>query len=573
MSQSASSSRTAKPAPTPAEPGSGPISDMEAPPAAAPPVRDDQPTIISNRPPAAPSQSANELARRIAQGQVVPGDRLGHFELLDYVGGGGMGRVLRARDSRLGRIVAMKVLLPEQAADQETLLRFHNEAQSTARLDHPNIVRVFHMGEDQGLHYIAFEFVEGMNVRKLVERKGRLPLAEALSYTLQVAQALEHAAGRQVVHRDIKPSNVLITPEGQVKLIDLGLARLQQDTPDGADLTASGVTLGTFDYISPEQARDPRSADVRSDIYSLGCTFFYMLTGRPPFPEGTVLQKLLQHQGDRPPDVRHFRPELPPRVSRILQKMLAKEPKDRYADASALVDDLALLAAEIGLRPTRREGKVLLAPPTSTFSFLQRNLPWMVPVAVLLAAVLLLDAYWSWQARSIPSWLRASWKRPPAPCRPQHAPVSKRPPGNLRRPSNPRPAARPGNRAFLPSRSPSQCLPLDPRRPALRRSGRPQRLLGPKLPPPAAHRSGRRPRESSATACIQHSFPGDCGRAGSGPAGASKSPLHGRLGLRPRLRVPSRPQPPGALRRDVPECWWLNLPRSKRLLPRLRTEM
>jgi len=305
MSQSASSSRTAKPAPTPAEPGSGPVSDMEAPPAAAPPVRDDQPTIISNRPPAAPSQSANELARRIAQGQVVPGDRLGHFELLDYVGGGGMGRVLRARDSRLGRIVAMKVLLPEQAADQETLLRFHNEAQSTARLDHPNIVRVFHMGEDQGLHYIAFEFVEGMNVRKLVERKGRLPLAEALSYTLQVAQALEHAAGRQVVHRDIKPSNVLITPEGQ---------------------------------------RDPRSADVRSDIYSLGCTFFYMLTGRPPFPEGTVLQKLLQHQGDRPPDVRHFRPELPPRVSRILQKMLAKEPKDRYADASALVDDLALPA-------------------------------------------------------------------------------------------------------------------------------------------------------------------------------------------------------------------------------------
>ncbi len=332
----------------------------------------------------------------------MPGDRLGHFELLEYVGGGGMGRVLRARDSRLGRVVAMKVLLPEQAADEETLLRFHNEAQTTARLDHPNIVRVFHMGEDQGLHFIAFELIEGLNVRRLVEQKGRLPLAEAVGYTLQVAQALEHAAGRQVVHRDIKPSNVLITPEGQVKLIDLGLARLQQDSPAGADLTASGVTLGTFDYISPEQARDPRSADVRSDLYSLGCTFFYMLTGRPPFPEGTVLQKLLQHQGDRPPDVRHFRPELPQQVSRILQKMLAKEPRDRYAEPGALVDDLAALAAEVGLRPTRREGKIWLAPPSSAFSFLQRNLPWMVPVAVLLAAVLLLDVFWSSQARSVP---------------------------------------------------------------------------------------------------------------------------------------------------------------------------
>ena len=255
----------------------------------------------------------SDSAVRILHGRILPGDRLGHFELVQYVGGGGMGRVFRAIDTRLARTVALKILSPEQAADRETVLRFQNEAQSAARLDHDNIARVYYVGEDRGLHYIVFEFVEGVNVRDLVETKGPLPLAEAVSYTLQVADALAHAAGRNVVHRDIKPSNLLITPDGQVKLIDMGLARLRETDAAGADLTASGVTLGTFDYISPEQARDPRNADVRSDIYSLGCTFFFMLTGRPPFLGGTMLQKLLQHQGDQPPDVRQFRPELPRR--------------------------------------------------------------------------------------------------------------------------------------------------------------------------------------------------------------------------------------------------------------------
>ena len=196
-----------------------------------------------------------------------------------------------------------------------------------------------------------FEFVEGVNVRLLVEQKGPLPLAEAVSYTIQVAEALAHADARGVVHRDIKPSNVLITPEGRVKLIDMGLARLRNADPAGADLTPSGVTLGTFDYISPEQARDPRNADIRSDIYSLGCTLFFMLAGQPPFPEGTVLQKLLQHQGDEPPDVRQFRPDLPEELSRVLRKMMAKDPRHRYASSAELAVDLLALAEQIGLRP------------------------------------------------------------------------------------------------------------------------------------------------------------------------------------------------------------------------------
>ena len=196
----------------------------------------------------------------------------------------------------------------------------------------------------------------------MVERKGPLPLAEAVSYTLQVAEALAHADARAVVHRDIKPSNVLITPEGRVKLIDMGLARLRQADPAAADLTASGVTLGTFDYISPEQARDPRNADIRSDIYSLGCTFFFMLTGQPPFPEGTVLQKLFQHQGDQPPDIRQFRPELPEESSRMLRKMMAKDPRHRYASRADLVADLLLLAEQIGLRPMSPTSRIWLVP-------------------------------------------------------------------------------------------------------------------------------------------------------------------------------------------------------------------
>ena len=189
-----------------------------------------------------------------------------------------------------------------------------------------------------------------------------MPLAEAISYTLQIAEALAHADARSVVHRDIKPSNVLITPEGRVKLIDMGLARLRQADPAVADLTASGVTLGTFDYISPEQARDPRNADIRSDIYSLGCTFFFMLAGQPPFPEGTVLQKLLQHQGDEPPDILQFRPELPEESSRVLRKMMAKDPARRYASPADLVADLLELAEEIGLRPMSPTSRIWLVP-------------------------------------------------------------------------------------------------------------------------------------------------------------------------------------------------------------------
>ena len=360
----------------------------------APPLNeDDQPTVITQRA-ALPLDSRSDSVARILHGRILPGERLGHFELLKYVGGGGMGKVFRALDTRLARSVALKILSPEHAADRDTVLRFQNEAQSAARLDHDNIARVYYVGEDRGLHYIVFEFIEGVNVRDLVESQGPLPLAEAVSYTLQVADALAHAAARCIVHRDIKPSNLLITPAGQAKLIDMGLARVRELDAATADLTASGVTLGTFDYISPEQARDPRNTDVRSDIYSLGCTFFFMLTGRPPFLGGTMLQKLLQHQADQPPDLRQFRPELPEDVNRVLRKMLAKDPRRRYSSPMELVNDLLWVSRAAGLRPTAPGGRTWSVPMAPAVPSYYRHLPWIVSLLALVAIVVALHCLW-----------------------------------------------------------------------------------------------------------------------------------------------------------------------------------
>ena len=174
--------------------------------------------------------------------------------------------------------------------------------------------------------------------------------------------------------------NILAGIIGSAKLVDMGLARLHHVESTQADLTASGVTLGTFDYISPEQARDPRSADVRSDLYSLGCTFYFTLTGQPPFPEGTVLQKLLSHSSEAPPDPRQYRPDLPEEVTRILSKMLSKHPEDRYQEASELIGELLLMSEKLGLPVAERGAAVWITPGQVQISPWEKHLPWAVPV-------------------------------------------------------------------------------------------------------------------------------------------------------------------------------------------------
>jgi serine/threonine protein kinase len=290
------------------------------------------------------------------------GRHLAHFELIEPIGVGGMAAVIRARDQQLDRSVALKILPPDMAGDPENVRRFHQEARAAARLDHENIARVFFCGEDQKLHFIAFEFVEGENLRVLLERRGRLPVPEAIHYMLQVATGLAHASARGVVHRDIKPSNIIISPNGRAKLVDMGLARSLEPHRDNG-LTQSGVTLGTFDYISPEQALEPRDADVRSDIYSLGCTFYHMLTGQPPVPEGTAAKKLHHHQHVPPIDPRQYNPAIPDDVAAILAHMMAKDPKDRYQRAEHLVQHLIQVAQKLGAVTEAPDGVLFVDAP------------------------------------------------------------------------------------------------------------------------------------------------------------------------------------------------------------------
>ena len=321
------------------------------------------------------------------------GTPLGHYVIRKYIGGGGMGRVYLATDEALDRDVAIKVLTQQRASDQGTVARFMNEAKSAARLNHEHIAQVYFAGEESGIPYIAFEYVEGINLRIMVEEHDVFPLPQALNYLLQIAHALAHAATHGVVHRDVKPSNILITREGRAKLIDMGLARLLDTAEARNDLTASGVTLGTFDYISPEQARDPRNADIRSDIYSLGCTFFFMLAGRPPFPEGTVLQKLLQHQGDAPPDIRSFQPTIPAEIAFLIQRMMAKDPKQRFQTPTVLIEALTDAARHLGLRPTGQGNLVWTRTRSRRTSFLLRHLPWIAAVSLLFFGFFLITLF------------------------------------------------------------------------------------------------------------------------------------------------------------------------------------
>jgi serine/threonine-protein kinase len=321
------------------------------------------------------------------------GEMLGHFLLQEFIGGGGMGVVFKALDTTLDRIVAVKVVASHRVDSEDLQRRFLVEAQSTARLDHPNIARVHYIGRDRGLPYIVFEYIDGMNLRDLAAERGPLPVGDAISYVYQIAHALAHAWQREVVHRDIKPSNILVTADGQAKLVDMGLARLRQMDAQDDELTATGITLGTFDYISPEQARDPRLADARSDIYSLGCTLFFMLAGQAPFAQGTALQKLLQHQSERPADLRTFRSDIPDSVARLSRRMLAKSPGDRQQTPVELVAELAEILEELGVPLPYATGPLPWSVPPRSTPRWRRHVLWAAPVTAMLFMGLAIDRF------------------------------------------------------------------------------------------------------------------------------------------------------------------------------------
>jgi eukaryotic-like serine/threonine-protein kinase len=284
-------------------------------------------------------------AGALSQGK-ARGLLIGNYFILDKLGAGGMGVVFKARHRRLGRIVALKILPPTLARDKDLLSRFRREVDVAARLSHPNIVSVLDANEDRGVQFMTMEYIEGNDLDRLVRHGGVLPVDQALDCVIQAARGLEAAHAQGIVHRDIKPANLMIDGSGTVRVLDLGLARLVEASNPFADtatgpLTRSGTYMGTIDFMAPEQGIDSRRVDHRADIYSLGCTLCYLLIGRPPFDGSTILARLMAHQERSPSSLLEARPDLPVAADAVYLKMMAKQPGDRPASMSEVIERLS----------------------------------------------------------------------------------------------------------------------------------------------------------------------------------------------------------------------------------------
>jgi formylglycine-generating enzyme required for sulfatase activity/tRNA A-37 threonylcarbamoyl transferase component Bud32 len=289
-------------------------------------------------------------ANQLLQGR-GPDLLLGPYLLLERLGEGGMGTVFKARHRTLGRLAALKVIRKERLENPDAVKRFHREVRAAAQLNHPNVVLAFDAAEAGSRTFLVMEYVEGIDLAKLVKAKGPLPVATACEYVRQAALGLQHAHERGLVHRDIKPANLLLAKASPgasgsaplVKVLDMGLARLQESAGgDSSDtLTKTGAVMGTPDFLAPEQARRSHEVDIRADLYSLGCTLYFLLTGQVPFPGGTLTEKLLKHQLEEPVPVEQLRPEVPAGIAAVVRKLMAKRPEVRYQTPKEVADVLA----------------------------------------------------------------------------------------------------------------------------------------------------------------------------------------------------------------------------------------
>jgi serine/threonine protein kinase len=270
--------------------------------------------------------------------------RIGNYDILDKLGAGGMGSVYKARHRRMKRIVALKVLTRSLGRDKTFVQRFQREVETLAQLSHPNITMAYDADEAKAGHYLVMEFVDGQDLASLVNKKGPLSVADAVDCTLQTARGLEYVHRLGMIHRDIKPANLLRDANGVVKVTDLGLARLSGVAPAASGLTQAGGMLGTVDYMPPEQAVDPSGIDHRADIYSLGATMFFLLTGAPPYPGQTMMDTVFKHREAPIPSLTAVRPEVPPALDDVFRRMLAKEPADRFQSMTDVIRALEALS-------------------------------------------------------------------------------------------------------------------------------------------------------------------------------------------------------------------------------------
>ena len=284
---------------------------------------------------------------------------LGEFRILHQLGRGGMGQVYLAEQTSLKRKVALKLLHPELAANERSLLRFKAEAENVARATHANIVQIYTIGQANGVNYLALEYVEGKNLREFIEKKGTPELSLGLHIMTQAASALQRASELGIIHRDIKPENILLTKKGEVKVADFGLSRCFAEERNQT-ITQSQVTMGTPLYMSPEQV-ERKTVDTRTDIYSFGVTCYHMFAGTPPFRGNSPIEVAYQHVHKDPQPLGEIRPDLPALLCAIIQKMMAKKPEDRYQTAREIVRDINQL------REAQNLGTVAEISISSTF--------------------------------------------------------------------------------------------------------------------------------------------------------------------------------------------------------------
>jgi serine/threonine-protein kinase len=286
---------------------------------------------------------------------------LGKYRLLSHLGTGGMSSVYLAEHVLMRRRVAIKVLPQSRNDDSSYLERFHREAQAVASLDHPNIVRAYDVDQEGKVHFLVMEYVTGQSLQELVNENGKMDFVNVADYIRQAAEGLSHAHHAGMVHRDIKPGNLLVDKKGVVKLLDMGLAMFFEDKDDNPlTIRHDEKVLGTADYLAPEQALDSHTVDIRADIYSLGCTGYFLLTGHPPFPEGTLAQRLLAHQTRQPAPIEKDRPDTPPALAAIINKMMQKKVEDRIQTGKDVAEALTRWLAENGTQAWRDQHAYLL---------------------------------------------------------------------------------------------------------------------------------------------------------------------------------------------------------------------
>ncbi len=265
---------------------------------------------------------------------------LGKYKLLRHLGSGGMSTVYLAENKITGQKRAIKVLPRKNVNDKSFLERFYREARAAAALNHPNIVRVYDIAAIDKTHFMVMEYVEGIDLYEMVKRDGPLPFEAALGHTRQAAIGLQHAHDRNLVHRDIKPANLLLSEGGTVKILDLGLALLTAEDEESLTIMHNERVMGTADYLSPEQAVNSHEVDQRTDIYSLGCTLYFLLTGQPPFPSGTLAQRIAMHQTKEPEAIENIRQDCPAPIVQFCKRMMQKKPEDRFPQATIVISEI-----------------------------------------------------------------------------------------------------------------------------------------------------------------------------------------------------------------------------------------